>query len=82
MQSAVEDSTIWRRKITDSVLQIKYYIYDIRDNCFESDSYEEASASFEEGKIVYEVHETTWNSPWTSGQHVVQFEWYHHNKGE
>jgi len=60
----------------DSVLKIKYYIYDIFDNRIESDSYEEASASFEEGKIVYEVHETTWNSQWISGRNVVQYEWH------
>jgi hypothetical protein len=60
----------------DSVLKIKYYIYDIFDHRFESDLYAEALASFEEGKIVYEVHETMWNSQWISGKNVVQYEWH------
>jgi len=65
----------------DSVLKIKYYIYDILGNRTVSDLYAEAEASFEEGKIVYEVHETTWNTQWTSGQNVVQYEWHQSNKG-
>ena len=60
----------------DSVLKIKYYIYDIPGKRVESDLYAEALASFEEGKIVYEVHETTWNTQWTSGQNIVQYEWH------
>jgi len=60
----------------DSILKIKYYIYDVLGERIETDFYTEALASFEEGKIVYEVHETTWNTQWTSGKNVVQYEWH------
>ena len=63
----------------ESELKIKYHIYDIPGSFTESDSYEEAISSFEEGKIVYEVHETTWNAMWTSGKNIVLFEWHQHN---
>ena len=65
----------------DSVLKTKYYIYDVLGNRLVSDMYVEAEASFEEGKIVYEVHETTWNTQWISGQNVVQYEWHQPSKG-
>ena len=65
----------------DSMLKIKYYIYDTLGNRTVSDMYFEAEASFEEGKIVYEVHETTWNAQWTSGQNVVQYEWHQPSSG-
>jgi hypothetical protein len=60
----------------DSVLKIKYHIYGILGEWVEADSYEEALASFEEGKIVYEIHETTWSAQWVSGQNVVKYEWH------
>ena len=60
----------------ESELKIMYHIYDILGGLTVSDSHEEAVASFEECKIVYEVHETTWNTPWTSGKNVVHYEWY------
>ena len=65
----------------DSVLRIRYYIYDILGKREESDLRAEALASFEEDKIVYEVHETTWNTSWTSGTNVVQYEWQQHDIG-
>jgi hypothetical protein len=60
----------------ESALKVKYHIYDMFGNFFETDWHTEAEASFEEGKIVYEVHETTWNVPWTSGQNIVKYEWH------
>jgi len=65
----------------DSVLKVKYYIYDIFGSRIESDSYADASAAFRKGKIVYEVHETTWSTQWTSGKNVVQHEWHQPNTG-
>ena len=59
----------------NSALKITYHIYDMFGNRTESDWYAEAEASYDEGKIVYEVHETTWNTQWTSGTNVVQHEW-------
>ena len=60
----------------ESKLIIKYHIYDVLGNYFETDWHSEAEASFDEGKIVYEVHETTWSVPWTSGKNIVYHEWY------
>jgi hypothetical protein len=65
----------------DSILKIKYYIYDIFGKRVETDLRAEAEASFEEGKFVYEVHETTWRAEKVSGQHVVQHEWQQPNQG-
>jgi hypothetical protein len=59
----------------ESALKIKYIIYDMFDNHFETEWHTEAEASLEEGKFVYEVHETTWRTPHASGQNIVQYEW-------
>ena len=65
-----------RSNIVDTVLKIKYYIYDVFDDLTVTDFHTEAEAAFEEGKIVYEVHETTWNTQWVCGKNTVQYEWY------
>jgi hypothetical protein len=59
----------------ESELKIKYIIYDMFDNFFETDWHTEAEASFEEGKFVHEVHETTWRTQGTSGKNIVEYEW-------
>jgi hypothetical protein len=60
----------------DTMLKIKYYIYDMFGHRIVTDSRAEAEASLEEGKFVNEVHETTWRSPQgTSGRNTVQYEW-------
>jgi hypothetical protein len=60
----------------DSKLIIKYHITDVRGKEFETDSREEAKASFEEGRLVSEVHETTWSTErWVSGKNTVAYEW-------
>jgi len=66
----------------DSVLKIKYFIYDIFGNHVETDSYAKASTAFKNGKIVYEVHETTWSTQWVSGKNDVRYEWHQPNAGE
>ena len=60
----------------DTVLKIKYYIYDMFDNLTVTEFYTEAEDAFEEGKIVHEVHETTWRTQWTSGKNTVIHEWH------
>jgi hypothetical protein len=61
----------------ESELKIKYRIYDMFGNFFDTEWYTEAEASFEEGKIVCEVHETTWRTlTWTSGKNIVEYEWH------
>jgi hypothetical protein len=60
----------------DTMLKIKYYIYDMLGNRIVTDSRAEAEASFEEGKFVSEVHETTWRTlQGISGSNTVQYEW-------
>jgi hypothetical protein len=72
------------RKKMDSILKIKYYIYGMVGNkCVETDSREEARASFEEGKIVYEGHITTWKTPQgISGKNEVRYEWQQPDIGD
>jgi hypothetical protein len=53
-----------------------YHIFDALGNRIVSDSRAEAEASFEEGKIVYEVHETIWSTPWISGNSAIHYEWH------
>jgi len=60
----------------DSMLEIKYHIYDTLGDFTESDLLAEAEAAFEKGMIVYEVHEMTWSTTWTSGKHIVHHEWH------
>ena len=60
----------------DSELKIRYLIVDLlAGRRTLTDMRMEAEASFEEGLIVYEIHETTWNTRWTSGQNIVHYEW-------
>jgi len=59
----------------DSILEIRYHIYDFLGDLTETDSLEEVLEAFEMGKIVYEIHETTWKTTWTSGKHIVYNEW-------
>jgi hypothetical protein len=60
----------------ESALKIKYHIYDMFGNFFETEWHSEAEASLEEGKFVYEVHETTWRTQWTSGKNIVEYQWH------
>ena len=61
----------------DSILKIKYIITDVRGRKFETDSRAEALASFEEGRLVSESHETTWSTnDWISGKNIVEYEWH------
>jgi len=61
----------------DSELKIKYHISDMFGGEIETDSLEEALASFEEGRLVYEAHVTTWTTGrWMSGKNEVRYEWY------
>ena len=46
----------------DTVLKIKYYIYDMFDSLTVTEFYTEAEDAFEKGKMVHEVHETTWRT--------------------
>jgi len=62
-------------KTMDSMLEIRYHIYDVLGDLTETDLREEALVAFEKGRIVYEVHETTWSTTWTSGKHIVHHEW-------
>jgi hypothetical protein len=67
----------------DSKLIIKYHVTDILGGEFETSSREEALASFEEGRLVSEIHEMTWRTqPQMSGRNTVCFEWLQESKGE
>jgi len=54
---------------------VEYQIYEYDDTFFFTESYEEAMAYFEEGRVVYEVHTFRAKAEWTTTFTTVSHEW-------
>ncbi len=55
---------------------VEYHIFALNGKKFVTDSYEEAKASFEEGRAVYEVHTVKWQAEWVTTATTISHEWH------